>query len=221
MGSRILQEPALSSSSNQGRSKSGSPGESSGGSSSNLTGRPRNDPAYLIFMRHGPAVEPFEWRGSDRDRPLTDDGITRTKAVCSKLVELHRPTLILSSEYLRARQTADLLLAAASGATGQEQATAAAPVELMIIPELNQNRPWGDWREAWSEVRESLTPESIVVAVGHGPSVNEILCWHSGIDFNVGLKKAGFAALKSGHKLSAWISPKWLVPEVCMPEVYK
>lgn len=160
----------------------------------------RNDPAYLVLMRHGPALEHFEWQGSDRDRPLTTAGIEVTKKVCAIIADRYRPTLILSSEYIRARQTADLLL----GAVKEK-------IDFTVVPELNQNRPWGDWREAWAEIRESLAPESVVVAVGHGPSINEILCWHSGIDFNVGLKKAGFAALKDARKLTAWVSPKLLI----------
>jgi phosphohistidine phosphatase SixA len=53
-----------------------------------------------------------------------------------------------------------------------------------------------------------IDPGEVVVAVGHGPSMNEILCWHSGINFNVGLKKAGFAVLQNAHKLVAYVPPQ-------------
>lgn len=160
-------------------------------------------------MRHGPAEDPATWTRADRLRPLTADGIKLTEQVCERLVAIWKPTLILSSEYLRARETADRVLAAANR-TGARDGSGQPP-QMMLVPELNQDCPWQQWKHAWQRIQVNIDPGEVVVAVGHGPSINEILCWHSGIDFNVGLKKAGFAVLKGDSELIAYVSPKALL----------
>ena len=166
-------------------------------------------PRFLIFMRHGPAVEKIDFGGPDRSRPLTSEGVDLTRAVATRLVEIYSPTLVLTSEYVRARQTADCVLRAAESAA-EKNPDVKSP-RLVVIPELNQDRPWGDWRDSWQEIQQQIEPDDVVVAVGHGPSINDILCWHSGIDFNVGLKKAGLAVLKGGQKLVAWVPPQIII----------
>jgi phosphohistidine phosphatase SixA len=166
-------------------------------------------PSFLILMRHGTAAEKIGFGGRDSSRPLTPEGIDLTNAVSDRLVKLYPPTLILTSEYVRARQTADCVLRAAESANKKNRDKK--NPRLMVVPELNQDRPWGDWREAWREIQEQLEPDEIVVAVGHGPSINEILCWHSGIDFNVGMKKAGIAVLKDAQRLVAYVPPHVMV----------
>jgi phosphohistidine phosphatase SixA len=124
------------------------------------------------------------------------------------MVAIWKPTLILSSEYLRAKETADQLFLAATQAAAKKGISEEVP-QRALIPELNQDCPWQQWKHAWQRVEASLKPGGeVVVAIGHGPSINEILCWHSGIDFNVGLKKAGFAVLKGDSELVAYVPPK-------------
>ena len=166
-------------------------------------------PKFLILMRHGPAVEAADWKGLEKLRPLTPQGIKLTEAVCARMAVLFRPTLILTSEYMRARETADRVMAAAQvvGATDG----AGKPPQLQIVSELNQDCPWGDWRDAWHNLQGMIDPGEVVVAVGHGPSINEILAWHSGINFNVGLKKAGFAVLRDASKLVAYVPPQVII----------
>ncbi len=163
-------------------------------------------PKFLILMRHGPSVDPVDWKAAEKLRPLTPEGIILTDAVCKRMAISFRPTLILTSEYVRARETADrvMLAAQAVGATDG----AGKPPQIQIVSELNQNRPWGDWRDVWHDIQNTIDPGEVVVVVGHGPSINEILCWHSGINFNVGLKKSGFAVLQNAHKLVAYVPPQ-------------
>jgi phosphohistidine phosphatase SixA len=142
---------------------------------------------------------------------LTPEGIKLTSQVCDHLVSVWKPTLILSSEYLRARETADRLLVASTAAGAKDGA--GAPPQMMLVPELNQDSPWQEWKHAWQRLQANIDPGEVVVLVGHGPSINEILCWHSGINFNVGLKKAGFAVLKGDSELLTWTSPKALLGE--------
>ncbi|HZY95475.1 MAG TPA: histidine phosphatase family protein [Candidatus Cybelea sp.] len=62
------------------------------------------------FLRHGIAVAPGEWQGSDAERPLTPDGCKRmereAKAIASLGLDID---LIVTSPLLRARQTAEFV----------------------------------------------------------------------------------------------------------------
>jgi phosphohistidine phosphatase len=62
------------------------------------------------FLRHGIAVEPEAWSGSDFDRPLTREGRERmereAKAIADLALDLD---VIITSPLLRAKQTAEIL----------------------------------------------------------------------------------------------------------------
>jgi len=62
----------------------------------------------LYIMRHGIAVESFEWPGDDASRPLTGEGVARTRQVLHRLFEQKRLEVaeIWSSPLVRAWQTA-------------------------------------------------------------------------------------------------------------------
>src|SRR2546428_285252 len=63
----------------------------------------------LVFLRHGLAVDREEWKGEDEARPLTAEGVERTKEVVRGLRALKGcPDVILSSALLRARETAEI-----------------------------------------------------------------------------------------------------------------
>lgn len=66
----------------------------------------------LYIIRHAWAEDPDDRRWPDDSaRPLTSDGIKRYRCVAEKLGERGcRPTLIASSPYVRAWQTAELLV---------------------------------------------------------------------------------------------------------------
>lgn len=66
----------------------------------------------LYIIRHAWAEDPDDRRWPDDSaRPLTSDGIKRFRCVAEKLGERGcRPTLIASSPYVRAWQTAELLV---------------------------------------------------------------------------------------------------------------
>jgi len=62
------------------------------------------------FLRHGVAVEPQEWHGSDEDRPLTRDGIKRMEHEAGGIARLSLDLrLIVTSPLLRAKQTAAIV----------------------------------------------------------------------------------------------------------------
>ncbi|HLX60432.1 MAG TPA: phosphohistidine phosphatase SixA [Planctomycetota bacterium] len=64
----------------------------------------------LYLMRHGIAFDHDEWKGSDFDRPLTDEGHKRTQKVLSALRQAEQIGVdaIWSSPLVRARQTAEI-----------------------------------------------------------------------------------------------------------------
>jgi phosphohistidine phosphatase len=65
------------------------------------------------FLRHGIAVEPDEWKGTDFERPLTPDGRQRMEREAKAIAEV---TLgieaIVTSPLVRARQTAEIVAGA-------------------------------------------------------------------------------------------------------------
>jgi phosphohistidine phosphatase len=70
----------------------------------------------LYIMRHGHAAESSP-TGRDRDRPLTDDGRRGVERIGSLLHDHHGAHLprILSSTYLRAAQTAEIMSRSIAG----------------------------------------------------------------------------------------------------------
>jgi phosphohistidine phosphatase len=62
------------------------------------------------FLRHGIAVEPEAWSGSDFDRPLTRDGHSRMEREAKAFAELSLELdAIVTSPLLRAKQTAEIV----------------------------------------------------------------------------------------------------------------
>ena|SRR5713101_5017475 len=62
----------------------------------------------LFFLRHGLADWP-NWKESDDDQPLSDEGKSETHGVASFLVDVGvKPQKILTSSLPRASQTADI-----------------------------------------------------------------------------------------------------------------
>jgi len=64
----------------------------------------------ILFVRHAIAVEPVGFAGDDLARPLTEEGVRKARRTFQALAEFYAPPeLIVSSDAVRARQTADLL----------------------------------------------------------------------------------------------------------------
>jgi phosphohistidine phosphatase len=64
----------------------------------------------LLFLRHGPAESKSEWTGDDEGWPLSAQGkLLVGDVACSLPRPKTRPDLVLTSPYLRARQTAEIV----------------------------------------------------------------------------------------------------------------
>jgi phosphohistidine phosphatase len=155
----------------------------------------------LVFLRHGVAADGADWKGDDADRPLTEDGIARTREVVRGLRAMKiRPDVILSSPLLRARETAEIarkgLLADVKVEVADELESAASPDRL-----LARLANWAD--------------KPLVLCVGHEPHISTtISAMISGkTAASVEVKKAGACAIRfSGIPKSGAGTLLWLLP---------
>ena len=141
----------------------------------------------IYVLRHAEAEEKGPaWEGHDHDRPLTVAGIKKFEQSLKGLKALElKPDLILSSPFVRARQTAEML-ARASKAGRQLEFT------LHLIPS-------GDPRKLVSDLRHSYQDRRNVVLVGHEPYLSELVSQLIGGDMycNLSLKKGGICKLEA------------------------
>ena len=155
----------------------------------------------LVFLRHGLAVDREEWKGEDEARPLTAEGVERTKEVVRGLRALKVcPDVILSSPLLRARQTAEIakkgLSSGAKVELADELTPSAAPDGLIA-------------RLA------DLTEKPVVLCVGHEPhlstTISAMVSGKTAASFEV--KKAGACCIrftgipKAGAGTLLWLLP--------------
>ncbi|HET9419152.1 MAG TPA: phosphohistidine phosphatase SixA [Chthoniobacterales bacterium] len=149
----------------------------------------------LFFLRHGLADWP-NWKGSDDDRPLTDEGREETHRVASFLAALGvRPRKILTSPLPRAAQTADI-----------------AAKHLRVPIETAKSLAKGFDVDA---LKRTLTDDKIdsVMLVGHEPDFSRVIAKLTGGD--VKLKKTGVARLDLDRRtMTARL--RWLLtPAIC------
>ena len=112
-----------------------------------------------LLVRHAIAEDAAAFRGADRDRPLTDEGRRRFRRAAQALASLV-PDLALvgASPLLRARQTAELIVAAAGRAELRETAALA---------------PEGDAQGAFAWLA-GHSSEAAVALVGHEPGLSRL-----------------------------------------------
>jgi phosphohistidine phosphatase len=116
----------------------------------------------LFIVRHAIAAEPGSTGfADDSQRPLTEKGRTKMHAIAKGLRALDvNLDLILSSPYLRARETADIL---------------AEVFNMRARPSLNENlSPMGDIDHLIGEIKASSSVENLAV-VGHEPSMSTLI----------------------------------------------
>jgi phosphohistidine phosphatase len=157
----------------------------------------------LYLIRHGIAEE-HQSGIKDEERALTKEGRQKTEKVAHRLVTLNlRFDLIVTSPLVRARQTADILLA--SGLSSQ-------------LEESHHLAPDGhifDWIDEWLTPKK-FTQNTQIALVGHEPCLSswaEILLWGEAKGSLV-LKKAGMIGVKLpeiglpvGRSQMFWLTP--------------
>lgn len=152
------------------------------------------------FLRHGVAVEAEEFRGSDSDRPLTDEGRERMAREARTMAKLDLDLeLIVSSPLVRAKQTAEIV----AKALGMHD---------RLIEDDRAGLGFGPARLG-ELLREHSDAKSILL-VGHEPSMSQTIGQVVGgarIDFKKGaLARVDFAAPSSGGILLWVVPPKVL-----------
>lgn len=162
----------------------------------------------LYLFRHGIA-EDKQTGIKDEERSLTKEGRQKTEKVAHRLVKLELEfDLIVTSPLIRARQTAEILLAAGLSCHLEES------------NHLAPNGHIDNWLDYW--LKPKNFPENTQIAlVGHEPCLSnwaEILLWGEAKDSLV-LKKAGMIGVKLpeigspvGRSQLFWLTPPRYLP---------
>lgn len=139
----------------------------------------------LYLIRHGIAQEK-ETDIKDEERSLTKEGHQKTEKVAERLKKLGLEfNFILTSPLVRARQTAEILIAAKLGSQLEESNY------------LAPNGHISNWLDYWLKPR-NFAENSQIALVGHEPDLSnwaEILLWGE-VKGSLVLKKAGMIGIK-------------------------
>ncbi len=164
----------------------------------------------LVLFRHGPAGDrdPVRWP-DDRERPLTEKGIARTREAALGVLKLEkRLTHVFTSALDRAEKSAVLLAEAA---------------ELDAPVTLEELEPGGSWRALLAALGElveqgTLDAGDTVALVGHEPELGKLAgVLLFGAPRSLALKKAGACAIDfagapepGGGELRWFLAPRAL-----------
>jgi phosphohistidine phosphatase len=152
----------------------------------------------LLIIRHAIAVERGTPGMPDEERPLTPEGEAKFREAAKGLARLvDRPDALLTSPWLRARQTA----AIAAAAWGQ--------IELKETAALA-----GGSFDEQAAVLDRYPDDATVAVVGHEPWVSELLARLLGSrhDDRVTFKKGGAALVDVPGRLAEGGSLAWFLP---------
>jgi phosphohistidine phosphatase len=151
------------------------------------------------FLRHGIAVEPDAWSGSDFDRPLTREGRERMEREAKAIAELSLELdAIVTSPLLRAKQTAQIV---------------AERLEMEVVEDPGLGGGFN--LERLRSILHAHAGANAIMLVGHEPSMSLTIGQAIG-GGGVELKKAALAGLEFGDSaamgtLLSLIPPKVLV----------
>ena len=145
----------------------------------------------LFFLRHGIAVDrdPQSFPDDSR-RPLTLKGEDRIRLVCDAIQSLGLNfDHILSSPFLRARQTADLV---------------ASELEVRkVLGFRDELKPGGDFKAIIRQINLLRPAPENVLLVGHEPDLSHLISQliSGNEETFIDLKKGGFAKLEIPDRL--------------------
>lgn len=152
----------------------------------------------VLFVRHAPALSRTSWLRDDMERPLSDKGIMGAKKLFKEFAKIYdAPSVIYTSEALRAKETAQLLSRAFRG---------------VKISENGLLNPGASF-DGLKSVLSGENAECVAV-VGHEPDFSEILshivC--AGASLAIDIKKASLIEVDvdDGYRgvLKAVLPPK-------------
>ena len=164
----------------------------------------------LCIVRHAIAMDREEFRSEDdSQRPLTDQGRKKMKKIARGLHQLIDLDMILSSPYVRARDTAAIL------ADEFKMKDKLAFTENLVPP--------GNFDHLISEINDAYNVGSLAL-VGHEPTLSQFigLLATGNPDLAITMKKGGVCCLSTdglGHGSRATI--EWLFTPAIMVELSK
>jgi phosphohistidine phosphatase len=199
-GERSTSKNAASKADKAATKQGGSRGQTSGGSSREPPMAEARGATLLYVMRHGiahPRTDPD--CPPDPKRALTAQGKARTRAVAHGLRVLKvRPAIILTSPYLRALQTAEIVAKVMGLKAGS-------------IVETEALLPMADPAALYRELAQRGERE--VLCAGHAPNVDALIAQALGTASPVtALKKAGVACLRLDALAPPAAEILWSVP---------
>lgn len=113
----------------------------------------------IYIIRHAHAVNVGQWNKNDLQRPLIKKGVSRAKSAFKKfLKKFKKPNIIISSEALRAKQTAEILNKYSN-------------VKFIVDSRLNPGATVNDYHSIISENSKF----EIICLVGHEPDISNFV----------------------------------------------
>ncbi len=155
---------------------------------------------HLYILRHGIAVEPGTAAyAHDSDRPLTPEGKRKLRKIARALKTMDISfDWILSSPFLRARQTAEIIADVLDSRRRLELTDSLIPSgdPAQLIKHLNQSTPPSD--QGGRRHAEARPPEDVLL-VGHEPYLSQLvsLLISGGTQAAILLKKGGLCKLSA------------------------
>ena len=156
----------------------------------------------LFILRHGLAIEPGTHRlSSDAERPLTPKGKQKVAEVARAMKAMEISfNLILTSPYVRAKQTAEIVAAKLH-----------AQKRLEFADEL---KPGGSMDELIERIREADGAPENVLLVGHEPYLSNLisLLVFGDMGASITMKKAGLCKVSAERlECGRCASLEWLL----------
>jgi phosphohistidine phosphatase len=154
----------------------------------------------LYLVRHAIAAERGPNYPDDRERPLTSEGVARFKQVVQGLKSLEvKPDLVLSSPFVRAHHTAELLVAGIGGKPRLE------PLDALI--------PGGRLALVLEAIAKYSKRAKHIALVGHEPDLGELAARLLRARGTIEFKKGAVCcieldgAMPTGPGTLAWLLP--------------
>ncbi|MCB1060386.1 MAG: phosphohistidine phosphatase SixA [Calditrichaeota bacterium] len=155
---------------------------------------------YIYLVRHAIAVEHGTPGYKDSDRPLTEEGIERMQKAARGLAHfIDPPDLIVSSPYLRAKQTAEILAVALQSRDGITEWP-------MLTP---ASAPTG----VFANLNENSSTTNSVMLVGHEPHISRLTALLLGTKSDaIRFKKGAVCALECpAHLVPGCAELQWFL----------
>jgi phosphohistidine phosphatase len=151
----------------------------------------------LYFFRHGLAGNQHDWKGDDRERPLTHKGKNETEISAETLTRMNLGLeQIITSPLTRARQTAAIL---------------AGPLKLKKNLQEDERLAHGFDIQKLGEILAAYPGAKVLMLVGHEPDFSAVISDLTG-GSQIELKKGGLARVDIMDPANMEGVLAWLLP---------